>query len=178
MKKASSGQEFYSWRGSLVQCQIAVSANGEPPRTCTCNVNGLSKMSYESRIDEMIGKHVKYFQDEITLAKIMEGYVTRSPAMPFGYPIAVYCPVRAFPPPQAKAFVARTRATLSNGVPRVLAMDLIDQYILGLYNPRHSASRRPDVMTKRAPDRQPSDEWRARLAEWARSLQMRQIFVE
>jgi hypothetical protein len=132
----------------------------------------LIDMSYESRIDEMIGKHVKHFQDEITLAKIMEGYLTRSPAMRYGYPIAVYRPVHTCPSPQAKAFVARTGARLSNGVPKVLAMDIVDQYILGLYDPRRSASRR-----SRAPDRQSSEAWRARLAEWARSLQMRQTLL-
>jgi hypothetical protein len=55
--------------------------------------------------------------------------------MPYGYPIAVYCPRHICQSPTVKRFIARTGGKLSNGVPKVLGMDLVNQYILGLYNP-------------------------------------------
>ncbi len=93
-------------------------------------------MSYETRIDEMVGKHVKHFQDEMTVAKLMERYATKTRAMPYGYPIEVYCPMHICRSPEVKEFVARTGGKLSNGVPKVIGMELVDQYILGLYNPQ------------------------------------------
>ena len=53
----------------------------------------LIRMSYETRVDEMVGKHVAQFQDEMILAKIMGRYAKKAPSMPYGYPIAVYCPL-------------------------------------------------------------------------------------
>ena len=92
-------------------------------------------MSYEIRVDEMIGKHLKHFQDEIALAKVMEGYTSTPPAMPYGYLIAVYRPLHTCQSPTVTAFVAHTGGRLSNGVPRVLGLELVNQYALGLYNP-------------------------------------------
>jgi hypothetical protein len=92
-------------------------------------------MSYTTRVDEMVGKHVKYFQDEITFAKQMEAFPKTPPAMPYGYPIAVYRPLHTCHSPQVREFVARTGGKLSNGVPKVIGMDLVNEYALGLYNP-------------------------------------------
>ena len=91
-------------------------------------------MSYETRVDELIGKHVAQFQDEMTLAKLMDHYRKKTPSMPYGYPIAVYRPLHVCPSPKVRQFVARTGGRLSNGVPRVLGMELVDQYALGSYN--------------------------------------------
>jgi hypothetical protein len=93
-------------------------------------------MSYATRIDEMVGTHVKHFQDEMTSAKLMEPFAKTTPAMPYGYPIAVYCPLHTCYSPQVREFVARTGGTLSNGVPRVIGMDVVNDYALGLYNPK------------------------------------------
>ena len=83
----------------------------------------------------MIGKHVAHFQDEMTLAKLMDHYKQRTPSMPYGYPIAVYRPMHVCRSPEVKQFVARTGGRLSNGVPKVLGMEIVDQYALGAYNP-------------------------------------------
>ena len=96
-------------------------------------------MSYETRADELIGKHVAQFQDEMTLAKLMGHYKKKKiPSMPYGYPIAVYRPLHVCRSPEVKQFVARTGGRLSNGVPKILGMEVVDQYALGAYNPeRH-----------------------------------------
>ncbi len=96
-------------------------------------------MSYETRIDEMVGQHVAEFQMEVSLAKKMGGHQSkRAPEMPYGYPAAVYRPLHVCRAPQFKRFVALTGGTLSNGVPRVLSADMVDQYVLGVYNPVRS----------------------------------------
>ena len=92
-------------------------------------------MSYETRVDEMIGKYVAEFQDEVSLAKLMSHYVTDAPRMPYGYPTGVYHPLHVCRSPQVKQFVARTGGRLSNGVPKVLGMEVVNEYALGLYNP-------------------------------------------
>jgi hypothetical protein len=95
-------------------------------------------MSYATRVDEMVGEHVKHFQDEMTMAKLMEKYVPKTVPMPYGYPIAVYYPRHVCRSPEVKKFVARTGGRLSNGVPRVIGMEIVNQYALGLYNPARS----------------------------------------
>ncbi len=84
----------------------------------------------------MIGKHVAHFQDEMTLAKLMAHYKKKTPSMPYGYPLAVYRPLHVCRSPEVRQFVSRTGGRLSNGVPRVLGMKLVDQYPLGSYNPK------------------------------------------
>lgn len=92
-------------------------------------------MSYETRVDEMIGKHVAHFQDEMTMAKFMEHHVPQTVPMPYGYPLAVYRPLHVCRSPQVKEFVARTGGKLSNGVPKVICMEIVNQNVLGVYNP-------------------------------------------
>ena len=93
-------------------------------------------MSYETRVDEMIGKHVAHFQDEMTLAKLMAHYKKKTPSMPYGYPLAVYCPLHVCRSPEVRRFIARTKGRLSNGVPKLLGMEIVEQYALGAYNPK------------------------------------------
>ncbi len=93
----------------------------------------LDVMSYATKIDEMIGKHVAEFQAELTLAKKLEKYLEH-PSMPYGYPLAVYRPIHACQAPQVKHFITHTGGKLSNNVPKVLSMEIIGDYPLGIYN--------------------------------------------
>lgn len=92
-------------------------------------------MSYETRVDDMIGKHVAHFQNEMTLAKLMAHCKKKTQSMPYGYPIAVYRPLHVCRSPEVRQFVTRTGGRLSNGVPKVLGMEIVKQYALGAYNP-------------------------------------------
>ena len=96
-------------------------------------------MSYETKIDRMIGEHIAEFQAELALAKKLKQYL-KNPSMPYGYPIAVYKPVHVCKTPQAKQFITHTGGTLSNNVPRVLSMEMIGDYPVGIYNVKSTAS--------------------------------------
>jgi hypothetical protein len=96
-------------------------------------------MSYETKIDRMIGEHIAEFQAELTLARQLKRCL-KSPSMPYGYPIAVYRPVHICKIPQVKDFITHTGGTLSNNVPRVLSMEMIGDYPVGLYNAEFTAS--------------------------------------
>ena len=103
-------------------------------------------MSYETRIDEMVGKHVAGFQLELSLARQMNACARRSttPDMPYGYPVAVYRPLHVCRVPEVKQFIRRTGGRLSNGVPRVLRMEFVGENILGIYNPlRYACGKQP-----------------------------------
>ena len=91
-------------------------------------------MSYESKIDELVGQHVAEFQKELALAKLLKSSKATH-ALPYGYPLGVYRPHHICRIPQVKHFIAKTGGRLSNGVPRVLSMELVNDYVLGLYNP-------------------------------------------
>lgn len=90
-------------------------------------------MSYETKIDKMIGEHIAEYQAELTLAKKLKQCLA-SPAMPYGYPIAVYRPMHVCHVPQVRQFIHHTGGTLSNNVPRVLSMEMIGEYPVGIYN--------------------------------------------
>jgi hypothetical protein len=96
-------------------------------------------MSYQKKIEEMVGEHVAIFQQEYSLAREMAGLTRKGPAMPYGYPLAVYRPIHFCKIPQVRHFIARTGGCLSNGVPRVLSMDFVDNHLLGIYNRRSAA---------------------------------------
>jgi hypothetical protein len=101
-------------------------------------------MAYEKQVDELVGRHVCQFQLELSLARVMgqlDPNKRKVPAMPYGYPIAVYRPKHICRLPQVRAFVARSGGTQSNGVPRVLRTEFVGQYILGVYNPLHCGCR-------------------------------------
>lgn len=97
---------------------------------------GLSRVSYQKRIDEMIGKHVASYQAELSLANEMSAY-RHSPSMPYGYPPRIYHPYHFCQVPQYHRFVAQTGGRLSNGVPRVLSAEWENGTLLGIYNPKH-----------------------------------------
>ena len=90
-------------------------------------------MSYETKVDEMVGEHVARYQAEFTLAKRLESSLSPQP-MPYGYPARVYHPLHICQVPQIRQFVALTGGRLSNRVPRVISMELAGGYPLGLYN--------------------------------------------
>jgi len=89
-------------------------------------------MSYATKIDEMIGKHVAEYQAELSLAKKLKQYLA-DPSMPYGYPLAVYKPMHTCQVPQVQHFVHHSGGKLSNNVPRVLSMEVIEDYPLGVY---------------------------------------------
>jgi hypothetical protein len=92
-------------------------------------------MSYQTRVDEMVGKHVAEFQQELSLAAGMRGCAEKSCQMPYGYPLRVWCPLHICRSPQVRRFVPKPGGNLSNGVPVVLRLRLAGDYVLGLYNP-------------------------------------------
>lgn len=93
-------------------------------------------MAYEKRIDELVGQHVGRFVAELSAARVLRGLAEKGkvPPMPYGYPIAVYRPTHICRMPAFKRFCPRCGGRLSNGVPRVLRTEWVDQYILGVYN--------------------------------------------
>ncbi len=99
-------------------------------------------MSYATRVDEWVGKHVPLFQQELSLAKTMRDCLEKPCPMPYGYPLRVWCPRYVRRSPQAKRFVPRVRGRLSNGIPPMLRLRLSDGYVLGLYNPRNPYRKR------------------------------------
>jgi hypothetical protein len=101
-----------------------------------------SQMSYATRVDECIGKHVALFQQELALAKTMSDCLEKPCPMPYGYPLRVWCPCYVRRSPQAKRFVPRVRGRLSNGMPPMLRLRLSDGYVLGLYSPRNPYRKR------------------------------------
>lgn len=98
-------------------------------------------MSYETRIDELVGKHLAGFQQEVTTARKLSR-VRKLPPMPYGYPIRVYRPMHVCRLPQVRRFIARTGGMLSNGVPRVLRTEFDNEYPLGIYNPTNRCPRK------------------------------------
>lgn len=95
-------------------------------------------MSYEKRIDDMVGRHLAEFQHELSLAERLSREIalaSRVPGMPYGYPLRIYRPLHICRTPKVKQFISQHGGTLSNGVPRLLGMELVGQYVLGAYNP-------------------------------------------
>lgn len=98
-------------------------------------------MSYEAKKDEMVGKHVAEFQAELSMSKKLEGAVS-GPRMPYGYPTAAYHPHHAVLLPRATATVHHEHGTLSNDVPWVVSMEVVDANVIGVYNPGKAGARR------------------------------------
>ena len=92
-------------------------------------------MTYNTKIEELVGKHVAEFQWELSTAKKFQR-PDPEPRLPNGYPASAYHPGhRLIDQPHIQHFIAHTGGRLSNGVPRVLSMELVDEYPLGAYNP-------------------------------------------
>lgn len=100
-------------------------------------------MSYEGKKDEMIGRHVAEFQAELTLTKRMEGFFEK-PAMPYGYPVQIYHPHHVVRIPKATKMVHFDHDKLSNDVPWVLGMEVVDSYTVGVYNPKRDKDKQSD----------------------------------
>ncbi len=92
-------------------------------------------MSYEIKKDEMIGKHVAEYQAELSLAKKLEGVVDQ-PRMPYGYPVTLYHPYHRVNRPRQVARQPHDHERLSNDVPWVLSMELVEDNVVGVYNPK------------------------------------------
>ena len=94
-------------------------------------------MSYQTKIDQMVAKHIADFQLEMSVAKQLQE-CEFAPPLPYGYPVGVYQPRIQKRAPHANRVLSNPTGKMSNGVPWILGMDLVDQYTLGLYNPvRH-----------------------------------------
>ncbi len=91
-------------------------------------------MSYAHKIDGMVGQHLARWQLEITLASHLRG---RRPQLrlPNGYAAGTYRPRQQREPARGTRFVSHPGGTLSNGVPKVLGLEVRGQYPLGAYNP-------------------------------------------
>jgi hypothetical protein len=96
--------------------------------------SGFYAVSYQARIEEMVGNYVAEFQTELTLAKKMGDILDNTPRMPYGYPLQVYRPMHFCQMPKVKQFIAKTGGKLSNGVPKVLSGEVVGGYLLGIYN--------------------------------------------
>ena len=94
-------------------------------------------MSYESKLDQLIGERIAEYMDEQLLKRKLEACLEESaPAMCYGYPCAVYHPKSESPLPEAAHLIFHLEGALSNGVPKVLSGDLVEGYPLGVYNPQ------------------------------------------
>ncbi len=91
-------------------------------------------MSYQTKIDRMVGKHVADFQVEISAAKKLQKCEVYSP-MANGYPTGVYHPTANIERTHVSRILSNPAGKMSNGVPWLLSLDLANEYALGLYNP-------------------------------------------
>jgi hypothetical protein len=91
-------------------------------------------MSYQTKIDRMVGKHVADFQVEISAAKKLQKCEVYSP-MANGYPTGVYHPTATLQRTHVSRILSHPAGKMSNGVPWLLSLDLANEYALGLYNP-------------------------------------------
>jgi len=91
-------------------------------------------MSYQTKIDRMVGKHVADFQVEISAAKKLQKCEVYSP-MTYGYPTGVYHPTATLERTHVSRILSHPAGKMSNGVPWLLSLDLANEYALGLYNP-------------------------------------------
>ncbi len=94
-------------------------------------------MSYEAKKDEMVGKYVAEFQEELSLARQMKA-MRSGPSMPYGYPVGLYHPYHSVMLPKKTRFVPHEHHKLSNDVPWVLGLDVVDENVVGVYNPKVS----------------------------------------
>ena len=91
-------------------------------------------MSYQTKIDQMVGKHVANFQVEISAAKKLQKCEFHS-RMAYGYPAGVYHPTANIERTHVSRILSNPAGKMSNGVPWLLSLELANEYALGLYNP-------------------------------------------
>ena len=94
-------------------------------------------MSYETKIDQMVGKYVADFQMELSAAKKLQECESAFP-FAYGYPASVYHPTAVVERPHVSRTLSNPAGKMSNGVPWLLSLDLANEYALGLYNPVQS----------------------------------------
>lgn len=94
-------------------------------------------MSYESRLDQLIGERIAEYEDEQLLQRRLASYLGH-PAIPMclGYPCSVYHPKAISHQPEATSIIVHPEGVLSNGVPKILSGDMVGGYPLGVYNPQ------------------------------------------
>ena len=94
-------------------------------------------MSYEKKVDQMVGRHVADFQTRLSAAKKLQELKAASQLW-YGYAAGVYRRNAGTRLPQVSRRLVHPVGKMSNGVPWLLSLDLVNQYTLGLYNPvRH-----------------------------------------
>ncbi len=94
-------------------------------------------MSYESKLDKLIGERIAEYEDEQLLKRKLESCLAQDAvSMCSGYPCAVYHPKSVHHAPQETHIIFQPGGMLSNGVPKVVSDDLVEGYPLGVYNPR------------------------------------------
>jgi len=97
-------------------------------------LSGGGLMSYTLKEDGIIGRFVSLYQSEISLAKELAECL-KKPILPNGYPKWVYRPRHICQTPQMRQIITDTGGgRLSNDVPRVLSMEIVADYPLGIYN--------------------------------------------
>jgi hypothetical protein len=98
-------------------------------------------MSYESRLDQLIGERIAEYEDEQLLKRKFASYLEH-PAIPMcqGYPASVYHPKSISHQPEATPIIVHLEGVLSNGVPKILSVDMVGGYPLGVYNPNPQMS--------------------------------------
>lgn len=96
-------------------------------------LSGGGLMSYAFKEDVIIGQFVSLYQSEISLAKELADCL-KKPILPNGYPKSVYRPRHICQTPHMRQIIADTGGRLSNDVPRVLRMEIVADYPLGIYN--------------------------------------------
>ena len=82
----------------------------------------------------MVGKHVADFQTEISAAKKLQEIKAASQLW-YGYAAGVYRRRASASTPRVSRRRVHPAGKMSNGVPWLLSLNLVDQYTLGLYNP-------------------------------------------
>ena len=94
-------------------------------------------MSYESKLDQLIGERIAEYEDEQLLKRKLEACLESCTAsMCSGYPCAVYHPKSLSQHPEVSHIIFKPQGILSNGVPRILSSDMVGGYPLGVYNRR------------------------------------------
>ena len=93
-------------------------------------------MSFESKIDRMASGHSAEYQDELMLGRKLHAFMGKLQLhMHYGYPASVYRPRDLYKTPKQTPYRFKPGGMLSNGVPKVLSGELIEGYLLGVYNP-------------------------------------------
>lgn len=104
-------------------------------------------MSYESKLDQLIGERIAEYVDEQLLKRKLASCLEQEDvAMCSGYPCSVYHPRSLQHTPEETHFIIHPGGKLSNGVPKLLSSDMVGGYPLGVYNPNPTSPIRPGFL--------------------------------